>query len=67
VHAFLYPETRATPAQHNYAYQIMHSPPTGEYRNYFDVAPGLQPRSITQLQGNEFGEENNFSEYLVTN
>jgi len=24
VHAFLYPETRDTPAQHNSAYQIMH-------------------------------------------
>jgi len=53
VHAFLYPETRATPAQHNPAYQIMHQPPSGEHRNYIDVVLGLQPQTTTQLQGNE--------------
>jgi hypothetical protein len=53
VYAFLYPETSATPVQHNYAYQIMHPPPSGENRNYLDVAPGLQPRTTTQLRGNE--------------
>jgi len=53
VHAFLYNETHATPAQHNYAYQIMHQPPSEENRNYLDVALGLQPRTTTQLQGNE--------------
>ena len=41
VHAFLYPETRATPAQHHYAYQTMH------------VAQGQQPQPTTQLQGTE--------------
>ena len=53
VHAFLYPETRATPAQHNYTHQIMHPPPSGEHCNYLDVALGLHPRTTTQLQGNE--------------
>jgi len=48
---YLYPETRATPAQHHY--QIMHPPRSGEHRNYLDVALGLQPRPDTQLQGNE--------------
>ena len=53
VHAFLYPKMRATPAQHNPAYQIMHQPPSGEHRDYIDVALGLQPQTTTQLQGNE--------------
>jgi len=53
VHAFLYPETRATPAQRNYAFQLMHQPPSGEHRNYLDVALGLQPRTITQRQENK--------------
>jgi len=53
VHAFLYPETRATPAQHNSAYQIMHQPPSGEHHDYIDVVLGLQPRTTTQLQGNK--------------
>jgi len=53
VHAFLYKETRATPTQHNYAYQIMHQPASKEHRNYLDVALCLQPRTTTQLQGNE--------------
>jgi len=44
---------RATPAQHHYAYQIMHPPPSGEHRNYLDVALGLQPRTTAQLQGNK--------------
>ena len=48
---YLYPETRATPAQHHY--QIMHPPRSGEHRNYLDVALGLQPRTITQRQGNK--------------
>jgi len=53
VHAFLYPETRATPAQHNSAYQVMHESPSGEHRDYIDVVLGLQPRTTTQLQGHE--------------
>ena len=53
VHAFLYPKMRATPAQHNPAYQIMHQPPSGEHCDYIDVTLGLQPRTTTQLQGNE--------------
>jgi len=53
VHAFLYTETRATPTQHHYAYQIMHPPPSEEHHNYLDVALGLQPRITIQLQGNE--------------
>jgi len=53
VHAFLYPEMRATPAQHHYAYQAMHPAPSGEHRTYLDVALGLQPRPTTQLQGTE--------------
>jgi len=40
-------------APHNYAYQIMHTFPSGEHCNYLDVAPGLQPQTTTQLQGNE--------------
>jgi len=43
VHAFLYPETHATPAQHHYAYQTMHPAPSGEHHTYLDVALGLQP------------------------
>jgi len=31
----------------------MHPPSTGEHRNYPDVAPVLEPRTNTQLQGNE--------------
>jgi len=53
VHAFLYPETRATPAQHNSAYQIMHQPLSGEHHDYIHVVLGLQPRTTTRLQGNE--------------
>jgi len=53
VHAFLYPETRATPAQHHYAYKIMHPPSSGDHHNYLDVALSLQPQPTTQLQGNE--------------
>ena len=53
VHAFLYPKTRVTPAQHNYAFQLMYQPPSGEHHNYLDVALRLQPRTTTQLQGNE--------------
>jgi len=53
VNAFLYSKTRATPAQHNYAYHIMHPPLSGENGNYLDVALGLQPQTTTQLQGNE--------------
>jgi len=52
-HAFLYPKTRATPAEHNSAYQIMHQPPSGENCDYIDVALGLQPQTTTQLQENE--------------
>ena len=44
---------RATPAPHNYAYQIMHPPPSWEDRNYLDSELSLQPRTTTQLQGNE--------------
>jgi len=43
VHAFLYPETRATLAQHNYAHPIMHPPSTGTQHNYVDVTSGLEP------------------------
>ena len=46
-------QTRATPAQHSSAYQIIHTPQYGEHRDYMDVALGLQPRTTTQLQGNE--------------
>ena len=54
IHASLYPETCATPAQYSYAYQIMHPSPSGEHHhNYLDVALGLQPRTTTQQQGNE--------------
>ena len=56
VHAFLYPKTRATPAQHHSAYQIMHQPASGEHHDYtVDVVLGLpvQPQTTTQLQGNE--------------
>ena len=49
VHASLYPETRATLAQHNYAQPIMPSPSIGAQHNYLD----LVPRTTTQLQGNE--------------
>ena len=52
VHAFLYPETRATLAQQNYAHQIMQPPSTGEHRNYLDVAPGLEPLATAQLWWN---------------
>jgi len=51
VHAFPYPEMRATLAQHNYAHQIMHPPSTGEHRNFLDVATGQEPRPTT-LHGN---------------
>jgi len=53
VQAFLYPETRATPVQHHYAYQTMHPALSGENNTYLDVALGLQPRPTTQLQGTE--------------
>ena len=53
VHASLYPETRATLAQHNYAHQVMHPPSPGAQHNYLDVAPGLEPRTTIQLHGNE--------------
>ena len=43
VHAFLYPKTRATPAQNHYVYQTMHPAPSEEHRTYLDVALGLQP------------------------
>jgi len=49
VHASLYPETRATLAQHNYAHPIMPSSSIGAQHNYLD----LEPRTTTQLQGNE--------------
>ena len=52
VHAFLYPETRATPAQHNYAYQIMHPPPSGEYRNYLLTLPSAySPELLHNCRG----------------
>ena len=53
VNAFLYPETRAILAQHNYAHQIMHPPSTGEHRNYLQAAPGLESRTNAPLQGNK--------------
>ena len=53
VHASLYPATRATLAQHNYAHQVMHPPSPGAQHNYLDVAPGLEPRTTIQLHGNE--------------
>jgi len=47
VHAFLYPVTRATPAQHHYAYQTMHTANSWEHRTYLDVTISLL------LQGTE--------------
>jgi len=49
VHASLYPEMRATLAQHNYAHPIIPSPSIGAQHNYLD----LEPRTTIQLQGNE--------------
>ena len=52
VHAFLYPETRATPAQHHYAYKIMHPPPSGEYRNYLLTLPSAySPELLHNCRG----------------
>jgi len=53
VHAFLYPETRGTPAQHHYAYQTMHPAQFGEHHTYLDVAFDLHPQPTAQLQGTE--------------
>jgi len=49
VHASLYPETRATLAQHNYAHPSMPLPSIGAPHNYLE----LEPRTTPQLQGNE--------------
>ena len=49
VHASLYPKTRATLAQHNYAHPIMPSPSIRAQHNYLD----LEPRTTVQLQGNK--------------
>jgi len=46
VHASLYPKTRATLAQHNYAHPILPSPSIGAQHNYLD----LEPRTTVQLQ-----------------
>jgi len=53
LHASLYPETRTTLAQHDYAHPIMPSPSIGAQHNYLDVTPGLEPRTTIQLQGNK--------------
>ena len=49
LHASLYPETRATLTQHNYAHPIMPSPSIGAQHNYLDVTPGLEPQTTIQL------------------
>jgi len=49
VYASLYPEMRATLAQHNYAHPIMPLPSNGAPHNYLH----LEPRTTIQLQGNE--------------
>jgi len=47
VRAFLYPATRATPAQHHYAYQTIHTANYWERHTYLDVTISLL------LQGTE--------------